>query len=256
MHLNIDPIIFSLFGFPILRWYSLAYILGFLSAYFLFQKLTSFTTKQQTESLFNYGFFGVILGGRFGYALFYNLPYYFSNPLEVFAVWQGGMSFHGGLIGVVVGLWICCHKHKIAKRQIADIAPVCVAPGLFFGRIANFMNGELWGAKTDLPWGIIFPYAGNFPRHPSQLYEAFFEGLVIFIACIWFYLKKKKPDGTNSALFMVLYGVFRFMIEFIRQPDEHLGYILFNTFTMGHLLCFAMVITGLALNHRLKKTFK
>ncbi len=256
MHLQIDPVIFYLFGYPILRWYSLAYILGFLSAYFLFKKLNDFTTKEQMESMFNYAFFGVIFGGRLGYVVFYNLKYYLHHPLEILAVWQGGMSFHGGLIGVAIGLYWFCKKHNVDVWKVADIAPVCVTPGLFFGRTANFINGELWGAQTTLPIGFVFPASGTMtPRHPTQLYEATLEGLVIFIILFILYRKNGGGSGKICALFLILYGAFRFIIEFVREPDVQLGYVLFNTFTMGHLLCFGMVFTGLIVYYK-NKLFK
>jgi phosphatidylglycerol:prolipoprotein diacylglycerol transferase len=252
MQLNIDPVIFYIAGYPILRWYSLAYILGFVFAYTLFKKYSNFTTKEQTESIFNYGFLGVILGGRLGYVLFYNLGYYIHNPLEIFAVWQGGMSFHGGLLGVIIALTVFAKKHNVSPEKIADIAPMCVTPGLFFGRIANFINGELWGATTNLPIGIIFPQANDFtPRHPTQLYEALTEGLLLFIITWRMYQVKQKLNEDEkianysiAAWFLILYGIFRFLIEFVRQPDAHIGYIAFGVITMGHILCLAMIISG------------
>lgn len=252
MQLNIDPVLLYIAGYPILRWYSVAYILGFLAAYFLFKKYNDFTTKEQMESIFNYGFFGVILGGRLGYVFFYNFKYFLFHPLEIFAVWQGGMSFHGGLLGVIIALRFFAYKHKIAPSKIADIAPMCITPGLFFGRIANFINGELWGSHTSLPIGFIFPQSGDYtPRHPTQLYEAITEGLILFIITFKMF-KKKKDDGSVACWFLMLYGAFRFMIEFVRQPDSHLGYILFNTFTMGHLLCIVMIISGFGFLKRKK----
>jgi phosphatidylglycerol:prolipoprotein diacylglycerol transferase len=256
MHLNIDPVIFYAFGYPILRWYSLAYIFGFLSAYFLFKKMNDFTTKEQMESMFNYAFFGVILGGRLGYVVFYNLKYYILHPFEIPAVWQGGMSFHGGLIGVAIGLVWFCKKHNVDVWKVADIAPVCATPGLFFGRIANFINGELWGAKTTLPIGFVFPASGTMElRHPTQLYEATLEGLVVFVITFLLYRKKSSRNGKIFALFLILYGTFRFAIEFVREPDIQIGYIILNTFTMGHLLCFGMVVTGLIFYYK-DKLFK
>ena len=247
MNLQIDPVLLYIAGYPVIRWYSVAYILGFVCVYLLFKKYAKFANHEQTEALFNYGFFGVILGGRIGYCLFYNLAFCIENPFEVFKIWNGGMSFHGGLLGVIIGLVIACKKHKIDVKKVMDIAPLCVTPGLFFGRIANFINGELWGSETNLPIGFIFPQSGDFsPRHPTQLYEAFFEGLVIFVIMFALYRKKQDYNGTLFGLFLVLYGFFRFLIEFLRQPDAHIGYIFLETFTMGHLLCFAMVLGGFA----------
>jgi phosphatidylglycerol:prolipoprotein diacylglycerol transferase len=254
MNLQIDPVLLYIAGYPVLRWYSVAYILGFVCAYLLFKKYGTFANHEQTESLFNYGFFGVILGGRLGYCLFYNLKFYIENPLDIFKIWHGGMSFHGGLLGVVIGLFLCCKIHKIDVKKMMDITPLCVTLGLFFGRVANFINGELWGKATTLPIGFIFPQSGTMdPRHPTQLYEAITEGLLIFI--IMFFLYRKKPDwnGRLCGLFLILYGFFRFCIEFLREPDAHIGYILFNVFTMGHLLCSATILCGVIVIYILRK---
>jgi phosphatidylglycerol:prolipoprotein diacylglycerol transferase len=249
MELQIDPVIFYISGYPILRWYSLAYILGFISSYVIFKKYNDFTTKEQMESLFNYGFIGVILGGRLGYVLFYNLQYYINNPLEILAVWHGGMSFHGGLIGVILSLYIFSRKNKIPAGKIADIAPMCATPGLFFGRIANFINGELWGKETFLPIGFIFPDSNSLiPRHPTQIYEAITEGLLLFVITFYLFQRKKRKNipnnGSIAFVFIIFYGIFRFFIEFLREPDSHIGYIAFNVFTMGHLLCIFMIFIG------------
>jgi phosphatidylglycerol:prolipoprotein diacylglycerol transferase len=248
MNLQIDPVLLYIAGYPVIRWYSVSYILGFLCAYLLFKKYGKFANAEQTEAIFNYGFFGVIIGGRVGYCLFYNLGYCIQHPLDILKIWQGGMSFHGGLLGVIIGLIICCKKHKIDIRNIMDIAPLFTTPGLFFGRIANFINGELWGSETTLPIGFIFPQSGTFePRHPTQLYEALTEGLLIFIVMFILYRKKQDWSGKLFGLFLVMYGLFRFLIEFVRQPDAHIGYIFLNIFTMGHLLCFTMILAGLGI---------
>lgn len=246
MYVDIDPVILYIGGYPILRWYSAAYILGFVCGYLLFRKFTKFATVEQREAIFHYSFFGVILGGRLGYCLFYNPMYFLHNPGEIFRVWHGGMSFHGGLIGVIIALIACSKVHKIDIKKIMDIAPLCVTPGIFFGRVANFINGELWGSVTTLPIGFIFPQSGTMePRHPTQLYEAISEGLAIFIIMCVLYSRKKDYNGTLFGLFLILYGIFRFIIEFIREPDYQLGYLLFDTFTMGHILCGIMVTCGL-----------
>lgn len=257
MQLNIDPVIFYIAGYPVLRWYSLAYILGFVCAFTLFKKYNTILNEKQTDSMFNYAFLGVILGGRLGYVVFYNFSYYLSHPAEILAVWHGGMSFHGGLIGVICGLLLFCRKSGVQASYLADIAPMCVTPGLFFGRIANFINGELWGAETNLPIGFIFPQSGTLnPRHPTQLYEALLEGLVLFIITFAMFQKRKERNGSIFGWFAMLYGMFRFMIEFVREPDSQIGYILFNTLTMGHILCFAMALIGLGivLYNRFKKS--
>lgn len=246
MYVNIDPVIFYIAGYPILRWYSVAYILGFICGYLLFKKFAVFADAKQREAIFNYSFLGVVIGGRLGYCLFYNTKYYLHNPLEILQVWHGGMSFHGGLIGVAVALIICTKIHNIDIKKVMDIAPLCITPGLFFGRIANFINGELWGSVTTLPIGFVFPQSGTMePRHATQLYEAISEGLVIFIIMYILYRRKSNDNGTLFGLFLILYGVFRFLIEFIREPDLQIGYLLLNTCTMGHILCSLMVICGI-----------
>jgi phosphatidylglycerol:prolipoprotein diacylglycerol transferase len=169
--------------------------------------------------------------------------------LEIFAVWHGGMSFHGGLIGVIFALFLFARKNKIPLAKIADIAPMCATPGLFFGRIANFINGELWGRETFTHIGFVFPNSGsNIPRHPTQLYEALLEGLALFIITFIMFRKKWKNNqefnGSIACWFLILYGVFRFIIEFLREPDAHIGYLAFNIITMGHVLCFGMIILG------------
>jgi phosphatidylglycerol:prolipoprotein diacylglycerol transferase len=192
----------------------------------------------------------LILGARLGYVLFYNLPYYFKHPLETLATWQGGMSFHGGMLGLIAGAVIFCRIKRIDFWKVIDLYTVTAPIGLGLGRIGNFINGELYGRVTDVPWGMVFPGGGPFPRHPSQLYEAFLEGVVLFIV-LWILKEKQRPpsswpSGSIGALFLILYGIFRVLVEFFREPDAHIGF-LFGSLTMGQLLSSLMIAVGIAL---------
>jgi phosphatidylglycerol:prolipoprotein diacylglycerol transferase len=257
---QIDPILFSLGPFHV-RWYGLMYIIGFVACYLLVSyQAKKFKWDRLLEHLDNLNIAivaGVVLGGRLGYVLFYNLPYFLQHPLEIFATWQGGMSFHGGALGVLIALALYSKKHNLDAWKIVDLYTVTAAIGVGLGRIGNFINGELFGRTTDLPWGMVFPYGGPQPRHPSQLYEAFLEGVVIFIV-LWL-LKGKPwqtdqdgkplsrwPHGSMTALAMVLYGFFRFLVEFFREPDAHLGTVLFGM-TMGQVLSAILVGMGIIL---------
>ncbi len=253
---NIDPVIFSL-GPLHVRWYGLMYILGFIAAYLLVRlQARRFQWTQLLTHLDNLNLAiiaGVILGGRLGYVLFYNLSYYLQHPLEIFATWQGGMSFHGGCIGVLVCGALFSRRHNIDFWKGADLYVVTVPIGLGLGRIGNFMNGELYGRITEVPWGMVFPGGGPLPRHPSQLYEVLLEGVFLFI--ILWSLKARPwqdrhkrwwPQGSMLALFLILYGTFRFMVEFVREPDPQLGRVLAGM-TMGQLLSLAMAISGILL---------
>lgn len=253
---NIDPIAFQVGCFPI-RWYSLAYIFGLIGAWLLARKMSraskSVFTVLKIDDFLLWATAGIIIGGRLGYVLFYNLSYYVEFPWHVFAVWQGGMSFHGGLIGVILATFLFARKKQIPVLNIGDIL-VCVAPiGLFLGRLANFANAELYGRVTqNVPWAIVFPNGGDMPRHPSQLYEAFFEGIVLFVVLnlVWWLSDRyRKRQGFVTGLFFVLYGVFRFGIEFFREPDAHLGLVL-GKLSMGQILCIPMVLLGLLLINR------
>jgi len=199
---------------------------------------------EEISDLIFYGVFGVILGGRIGYTLFYNFPYYSTHPLEILAVWQGGMSFHGGMLGVVLAALLFCKRRQKAKLEVGDIIVAAVPIGLGFGRIGNFINGELWGRTTDMSWGIVFPGAGPVPRHPSQLYEAFLEGFVLFLL-LWLVHKIQVKRGVPLFLFMFGYGLARFTVEFFRQPDAHIGFLSIGV-TMGQLLSLPMIAVGLA----------
>ncbi len=247
---NLDPVIINL-GIFSLRWYSLAYIAGILLGWIYGKKILTKLISENNisfkldnfDNLITYVVISIILGGRLGYVFFYNFEYYIFNPLEIFMIWQGGMSFHGGLIGVIVGTIIYCKKINYEPIIFLDIL-ACVTPiGLFFGRVANFINGELYGKPTELTWGVIFPNIDNIPRHPSQLYEALLEGLVLFIFLNVIINKSKYRKGLCSSLFLIFYGIFRILSEVFREPDEHIGY-LFNLISTGSLLSFVMVIAG------------
>lgn len=246
MHLpNIDPVFLRL-GPLEFRWYGLMYIISFMSAFFIIRSESRRgTISLGSDTISDIVFFiamGIVLGGRSGYILFYNLSWYLANPLKVFAVWEGGMSFHGGFIGgVIAGLYIC-RKHGVAIAEMADIAALTVPVGLGFGRIGNFINGELYGRVTDKSWGVIFPAGGGLPRHPSQLYEAFLEGLVLLLI-VWGVRRAGHPKGVLLWIVVCCYGIFRFSVEFFREPDQQLGF-LWGGATMGQLLSLPMAIVG------------
>lgn len=242
---QIDPVFFHL-GPLAIRWYGLMYLLGFVAAFFIINKLApkrqlSLDNDAVSDLLF-YIVMGVVLGGRVGYVLFYNFSYYIGHPLQIFAVWQGGMSFHGGLTGVIVATWIYCRRHAMAILPLADILAIAATIGLGLGRIGNFINGELWGRVTTLPWGMIFPAAGPQPRHPSQLYEAMVEGPIIFVLLYWLFMRKVN-DGEVFFSFLIFYGLGRFVLEFFREPDQQLGF-LWGGATMGQILCLTMIAVG------------
>lgn len=251
MHPSIDPVIFSI-GPLALRWYGLMYLLGLAFAYFWGKRqcqmphyaAVGWTEKRFSDLLF-WGFMGVILGGRIGYVLFYQFEYFSQNPLYLFDMASGGMSFHGGLLGVLTVLAIFSRKTSINFLQVGDFVAPLVPMGLCFGRIGNFLNGELWGRVTDVPWAMIFPAAGPDPRHPSQLYQAALEGLLLFIVLALF-SRKPRPMGAVSGLFLVGYGLARFVVEFYREPDAHLG-LLGMGWSMGQWLSAPMVLAGILL---------
>ena len=249
---DIDPVIFEL-GPLAVRWYGLMYVLGFLAAYFLVRyQARRYSHPGLEERLDNLNLvliISLILGSRLGYVLFYNFSYYLQHPLEIVATWQGGMSFHGGLLGLVIGGWLFCRYTGLNFLRSADAYAVVAPIGLGLGRLGNFINGELYGRVTDVPWAMVFPGAGPLPRHPSQLYEAFLEGLVLFVI-MWFalrlYWRRQWPAGRLVAIFLVGYGVFRFVVEFFREPDAHLGFVL-GFLTRGQLLSSLMIMSGLLL---------
>jgi len=242
---NIDPIFFQI-GPLAFRWYGLMYLLGLGGAYWLIkiraaQKQIALPA-QTLSDLIVFAAFGVFIGGRLGYVLFYNLPFYLDNPLKVFAVWEGGMSFHGGLLGVCVALVMFCKKRGLPIASVADLAAGAAPIGLGFGRMGNFINGELFGRATDVEWCMVFPHGGPDCRHPSQLYEAGLEGLGLFLL-ITIMNRWTTPHGTLFWTFVTGYGIARFFVEFFREPDSHLGFI-FQWVTMGQLLCIPMIALG------------
>lgn len=244
---QLDPVIAS-FGPLAIRWYSLAYILGIVLGFYLIKHINKKVNKlpqKVLDDLIMYMVFGIILGGRLGYVLFYNLPFYVYNPLEAFYIWQGGMSFHGGLIGSITAIYLLARKNKLHFFDIMDFIALVTPIGLFCGRVANFINMELWGKVTSKPWGVIFPNLDPYPRHPSQLYEAFLEGVVLFIILMVLASKKEAFDkkGLISGVFLTGYGISRFIVEFFREPDAQLG-LLFNFISMGQLLCLPMIGFG------------
>ncbi len=242
---QIDPVAFSL-GPLSVRWYGLMYLFGFAFAMWLAGRRAdapnSGWTRNEVSDLLFYGFLGVILGGRIGYVLFYNFDLFLADPTYLFKIWTGGMSFHGGLIGVITAMIWFAHKTQRHFFTVADFVAPLIPFGLGVGRIGNFMNGELWGRVTDVPWAIIFPEAGPEPRHPSQLYQFALEGVVLFIILNLFW-RKHPPRGAISGMFLLFYGLFRFLVEFVRQPDSQLG-LYFNEISMGQILSTPMIVAG------------
>ena len=245
---NFDPVAFQIFSLEI-RWYSLAYIAGITLGWLYCKK--RLIKDQVIINLFDdfitYLIVGIILGGRIGYAIFYNLEYYLENPIEIFMVWNGGMSFHGGLIGVIVASKLFSKIHKIDSFIFLDLVALSAPIGIFFGRIANFINSELYGIATSVPWSVQFALIDNIKRHPSQLYEAFFEGIILFFILGYFFKKDylKKP-GQISGLFLIFYSLFRFFTEFYRSPDPQIGYLILNL-TFGQLISIISLIIGVLL---------
>ena len=245
---HIDPV-FLRIGPLEFRWYGLMYILGFIASYFILlrgarRKGLSLTSDDIADIIFSLAL-GVVLGGRLGYVVFYNASYYLAHPLKIFAVWEGGMSFHGGLIGVVVAGLYASRKKGIGFTLLADLCALAAPVGLGLGRLGNFINGELYGRATDVPWGMVFPGGGGVPRHPSQLYEAVLEGPVLFVILL---LVGRRVQTTGVLLWTFIggYGLFRFIVEFFREPDTHLG-LLLGPFSMGQFLSFPMFLLGLVM---------
>jgi phosphatidylglycerol:prolipoprotein diacylglycerol transferase len=251
---DIDPVAIAI-GPLKLRWYGIMYLIGFWAGWWLARVRarrpgSGWRPEEVTDLLF-YVAVGVVIGGRVGSILFYHLGDFLSDPLVLFKIWQGGMSFHGGFLGVMVGVWLFAHKTGRNFWDVTDFfAPVC-PPGLMAGRLGNFINGELWGKATDLPWGMQLscerfgPYLCAYPRHPSQLYEALLEGVVLF-TILWWYSSKPRPRIAVSGMFLLCYGVLRTAVEFLRLPDAHIGYLAWGWLTMGQLLSIPMILVGIA----------
>lgn len=268
--IHMNPEIVRVGPFAI-RWYGVMYLIGFTLSYLLVkyqikkrergeaigespegiskEKLLPTAHRllpvAQVASLYSYLILGLLIGARLSYVIFYNLPYYIQHPLEIFAVWHGGMSFHGGLIGSIIAGILFCKKFRLDFWQIADLVIVSAPIGLGLGRLGNFINGELYGRVTDVQWGMVFPAGGQLPRHPSQVYEFLLEGIALFVI-LWFLKDRKLKPGALSFLFLILYGSFRFFLEFFREPDSQLGFIL-GPFTMGQILSAVMVAMGIGL---------
>ena len=242
---NLNPIAFEVFSIKI-YWYSLAYIFGFflgsLYAKKLVNRIHCTLNSEMIDDFLTYAIISVIIGGRIGYVVFYNFNFYLNNPFEIFKIWNGGMSFHGGFLGILVAMIIFSRIKKILFFDLANIVAACVPIGLFLGRIANFVNGELYGIPTNGEWGVVFNEEST-PRHPSQIYEAIFEGLLIFLVLRFFLTKEYFFVFNTCAIFLILYGSFRFLIEFFREPDSHIGYIL-ELLSIGQLLCLPMIFLG------------
>lgn len=246
---NIDPNIFTI-GPIAIRWYSFAYILGILFAWFLlkyFNKKKPIMSEEAWDDWLFWAVMGIVLGGRLGYVLFYSPEFYIQNPLQILAIWQGGMSFHGGLVGSIVAMFLFSKKYKINFLELMDNISIAAPIGLFFGRIANFINMELYGRITNSDFGVIFPNGGDLPRHPSQLYEAILEGLVLFLILFVtakFTKVKETKSGFLSGLFLIGYGSARIFVEQFRQPDEQLGFIFVHV-TMGQILSLPLILFGI-----------
>lgn len=246
---SIDPVAISL-GPVKIHWYGLMYVIGIGATWWLARRRAARPgfpwTPAQVEDLIFYAALGVILGGRIGYMLFYNFRGFLDDPLILFRVWEGGMAFHGGLLGVLLALWIFGRRNGIGFLELGDFIAPYVPIGLGAGRLGNFINGELWGRVTDVPWGMVFPTGGPLPRHPSQLYEAVLEGLVLFLV-LHVYSAGPRPVGAIGGLFLFLYGLFRFCAEFVREPDAHMGFVALDWMTMGQILSLPMILLGAAL---------
>ena len=245
---NFDPVAFQIMSFEI-RWYSLAYIAGIIIGWLLCKKILiqKSDINEKFDDYITYLVIGMIIGGRLGYIIFYNFSYYINNFFDIFKVWEGGMSFHGGLIGIIVASILFSKKHNQDSFLYMDLVSLVAPIGIFFGRLANFINSELYGTPTDIPWAVTFIQVDNLSRHPSQLYEAILEGIILFIILMYFKNKDylKKP-GLISGLFLIFYSIFRFFIEFVRVPDEQLGYLIFKL-SMGQIISLIFFVIGIIL---------
>lgn len=243
---EINPVALELGPLKI-HWYGLMYLIGFAAAWWLgvrrARKPGSGWTEEQISDVIFWGAMGVVLGGRAGYVIFYNFDRFIEDPLWLFAVWEGGMSFHGGLLGVIAAMYLFGRKHGKSLFEMTDFIAPLIPVGLGAGRVGNFIGGELWGRVTDQPWGVIFPRGGDLPRHPSQLYEFVLEGVALFVV-LWWFSAKPRPRMAVSGMFLLLYGCFRSLVEFVREPDEHIMFLAFDWLTMGQLLSLPMIVLG------------
>jgi phosphatidylglycerol:prolipoprotein diacylglycerol transferase len=249
VHPGFDPVALQI-GPIAIRWYGLMYLVGFAAAYALGRVRLRRgdrhgVTREILDDLLFYIVLGVVLGGRLGYVLFYKPGYYLAHPLEIFAVWQGGMAFHGGFLGVLLAVWYVARKYRLRWLALTDFIAPLIPPALAAGRLGNFINGELWGRVTSVPWGMAFPHAGDAPRHPSQLYQFALEGLVLF-ALLWWFSARPRPVGAVSGLFLLGYGTLRFVAEYFREPDDFLGLLALNL-SMGQWLSLPMILAGIAM---------
>ncbi len=244
---NFDPVAFNIFSLEI-RWYSLSYIFGIIFGWFYCKKklIKDDLCRNLFDDYIFYIILGIIIGGRVGYVLIYNLKYYINNPFEILMIWQGGMSFHGAVLGIILFTYFFSKKNNVDYFYFLDLVALSAPIGIFLGRISNFINSELYGRQTDVFWSVKFELIDNLNRHPSQIYEAVFEGLILFIILNFVISKKSKKDGYISSLFLIFYSIFRFLIEFTREPDEHIGLIVFNL-SMGQLISIITLIFGIAL---------
>jgi len=249
---NFDPVAFSIFTIDI-RWYSLSYIIGIIFGWYYCKK--KLITEERYKPLFDdyifYLILGIIIGGRLGYVFIYNLEYYLNNLHEVLFIWQGGMSFHGALVGIIFATYYFSIKHKIDIFYFLDLVALSAPIGIFFGRISNFINSELYGRETDIFWSVKFILVDNLNRHPSQIYEAIFEGIILFVLLNFIFVKQNKRSGYISSLFLIFYSIFRFLIEFTREPDTHIGLLIFNL-SLGQIISLIVLLLGLLLWHSKK----
>ncbi len=251
VHPLIDPVIVS-FGIFQIRWYGLAYVLGFIIGLYLIKvinnNIKSALNNKIIEDFFIWSVIGIILGGRIGYIIFYQTSSIFSDPFNFFYIWEGGMSFHGGLFGLILLIFFYSKRKKIIFFQLSDLVSIVAPIGIFFGRLANFINIELYGRVTDFKFAMIYPTIDNLPRHPSQLYEALFEGIILFVIMYFFCVKyyKEKKYGLSTSFFLIFYSLFRFNLEFFREPDSQLG-LYFEFFSMGQFLCIPMFVLGIGI---------